>query len=159
MASSRYADFARGETTAVERAHAAGWGASAWSKRDYTHTSIKDALKRKKSSLLLEEAKDDEIKGDEKAKGDAKSEGTKAKGDEKSEDTKNIKGDEKAKGDEQREDTKEIKGGENAKGDEESEGVFEVDGAQMTKGEFIICLLYTSPSPRDRSLSRMPSSA
>ena len=26
-------------------------------------------------------------------------------------------------------------------------------------GEGIICLLYTSPSPRDRSLSRMPSSA
>ena len=25
--------------------------------------------------------------------------------------------------------------------------------------EFISCLLYTSPSPRDRSLSRMPSSA
>ena len=24
---------------------------------------------------------------------------------------------------------------------------------------FVICLLYTSPSPRDRSLSRMPSSA
>ena len=24
---------------------------------------------------------------------------------------------------------------------------------------FLICLLYTSPSPRDRSLSRMPSSA
>ena len=27
------------------------------------------------------------------------------------------------------------------------------------KTEEIICLLYTSPSPRDRSLSRMPSSA
>ena len=26
-------------------------------------------------------------------------------------------------------------------------------------GLFLICLLYTSPSPRDRSLSRMPSSA
>ena len=25
--------------------------------------------------------------------------------------------------------------------------------------QFISCLLYTSPSPRDRSLSRMPSSA
>ena len=25
--------------------------------------------------------------------------------------------------------------------------------------EFCVCLLYTSPSPRDRSLSRMPSSA
>ena len=27
------------------------------------------------------------------------------------------------------------------------------------EGNFINCLLYTSPSPRDRSLSRMPSSA
>ena len=27
------------------------------------------------------------------------------------------------------------------------------------KGQFIICLLYTSPSPRDLSTSRMPSSA
>ena len=27
------------------------------------------------------------------------------------------------------------------------------------EGEMGICLLYTSPSPRDRSLSRMPSSA
>ena len=27
------------------------------------------------------------------------------------------------------------------------------------KGEYLGCLLYTSPSPRDRSLSRMPSSA
>ena len=26
-------------------------------------------------------------------------------------------------------------------------------------GEFLICLLYTSPSPRDRTRSRMPSSA
>ena len=26
-------------------------------------------------------------------------------------------------------------------------------------GHILICLLYTSPSPRDRSLSRMPSSA
>ena len=27
------------------------------------------------------------------------------------------------------------------------------------RGEVSVCLLYTSPSPRDRSLSRMPSSA
>ena len=27
------------------------------------------------------------------------------------------------------------------------------------EGEFVICLLYTSPSPRDGLLSRMPSSA
>ena len=26
-------------------------------------------------------------------------------------------------------------------------------------GQYCVCLLYTSPSPRDRSLSRMPSSA
>ena len=30
---------------------------------------------------------------------------------------------------------------------------------RMTDEEFSACLLYTSPSPRDRSLSRMPSSA
>ena len=28
-----------------------------------------------------------------------------------------------------------------------------------SKGEYKICLLYTSPSPRDATLSRMPSSA
>ena len=28
-----------------------------------------------------------------------------------------------------------------------------------TPEEYVACLLYTSPSPRDRSLSRMPSSA
>ena len=27
------------------------------------------------------------------------------------------------------------------------------------EGEYIFCLLYTSPSPRDRTRSRMPSSA
>ena len=32
-------------------------------------------------------------------------------------------------------------------------------GMTDDKGRFKICLLYTSPSPRDRSLSRMPSSA
>ena len=31
--------------------------------------------------------------------------------------------------------------------------------ARYPGGEFDVCLLYTSPSPRDRSLSRMPSSA
>ena len=30
---------------------------------------------------------------------------------------------------------------------------------QPDKGEIKICLLYTSPSPRDRTRSRMPSSA
>ena len=32
-------------------------------------------------------------------------------------------------------------------------------GAYVTTGQIIPCLLYTSPSPRDRSSSRMPSSA
>ena len=31
--------------------------------------------------------------------------------------------------------------------------------AQNGRGQSIICLLYTSPSPRDATLSRMPSSA
>ena len=30
---------------------------------------------------------------------------------------------------------------------------------KITDGEFGFCLLYTSPSPRDRTRSRMPSSA
>ena len=30
---------------------------------------------------------------------------------------------------------------------------------ELTEGDIIICLLYTSPSPRDATLSRMPSSA
>ena len=34
-----------------------------------------------------------------------------------------------------------------------------VDEYEITIGEDGSCLLYTSPSPRDRSLSRMPSSA
>ena len=33
------------------------------------------------------------------------------------------------------------------------------DGATRCAGNNIICLLYTSPSPRDATLSRMPSSA
>ena len=33
------------------------------------------------------------------------------------------------------------------------------DGEAVVTGTGTICLLYTSPSPRDRSLSRMPSSA
>ena len=33
------------------------------------------------------------------------------------------------------------------------------DECNATYGRIRICLLYTSPSPRDRSLSRMPSSA
>ena len=35
---------------------------------------------------------------------------------------------------------------------------FEIQNIKLTK-ELIICLLYTSPSPRDATLSRMPSSA
>ena len=31
--------------------------------------------------------------------------------------------------------------------------------AEKFGGDYIICLLYTSPSPRDRTRSRMPSSA
>ena len=33
------------------------------------------------------------------------------------------------------------------------------NGYLFKAGEFVICLLYTSPSPRDRTRSRMPSSA
>ena len=33
------------------------------------------------------------------------------------------------------------------------------DGGQIQTSAYRACLLYTSPSPRDRSLSRMPSSA
>ena len=35
----------------------------------------------------------------------------------------------------------------------------EVDKRLAEKGNYEICLLYTSPSPRDATLSRMPSSA
>ena len=34
-----------------------------------------------------------------------------------------------------------------------------ITGTPVTEGELITCLLYTSPSPRDRTRSRMPSSA
>ena len=34
-----------------------------------------------------------------------------------------------------------------------------LDVVNFSHGEFFICLLYTSPSPRDRYGSRMPSSA
>ena len=33
------------------------------------------------------------------------------------------------------------------------------NGGEFFRGEFESCLLYTSPSPRDATLSRMPSSA
>ena len=33
------------------------------------------------------------------------------------------------------------------------------DWSALTTGQSYICLLYTSPSPRDRTRSRMPSSA
>jgi hypothetical protein len=36
------------------------------------------------------------------------------------------------------------------------ENVFDYD---YNNGQFRVCLLYTSPSPRDRTRSRMPSSA
>ena len=35
----------------------------------------------------------------------------------------------------------------------------EVRAIQISKGRLSVCLLYTSPSPRDGLLSRMPSSA
>ena len=34
-----------------------------------------------------------------------------------------------------------------------------VDDSLVERGQFLFCLLYTSPSPRDRTRSRMPSSA
>ena len=34
-----------------------------------------------------------------------------------------------------------------------------VESKEFASGEIYICLLYTSPSPRDRQKSRMPSSA
>ena len=34
-----------------------------------------------------------------------------------------------------------------------------ITGGAQGIGESIVCLLYTSPSPRDRTRSRMPSSA
>ena len=40
-------------------------------------------------------------------------------------------------------------------GGEEAKTISTLDDLSLIKG----CLLYTSPSPRDRSLSRMPSSA
>ena len=33
------------------------------------------------------------------------------------------------------------------------------DGVEALRGKKMVCLLYTSPSPRDGLLSRMPSSA
>ena len=36
---------------------------------------------------------------------------------------------------------------------------YETDGLAAYKQTPLACLLYTSPSPRDRSVSRMPSSA
>ena len=39
------------------------------------------------------------------------------------------------------------------------QGYIDENGEFKNTGEDIICLLYTSPSPRDRQKSRMPSSA
>ena len=36
---------------------------------------------------------------------------------------------------------------------------FEAENKKQLKGNIYLCLLYTSPSPRDLSTSRMPSSA
>ena len=45
--------------------------------------------------------------------------------------------------------------------EEREDGVIETSGEEngTAEGTVQACLLYTSPSPRDRSLSRMPSSA
>ena len=42
---------------------------------------------------------------------------------------------------------------------EESKAAFELLMEGKAKEQEIYCLLYTSPSPRDEALSRMPSSA
>ena len=44
------------------------------------------------------------------------------------------------------------------KGAEAGHGIRRIDG-ELVAMRMGTCLLYTSPSPRDRSLSRMPSSA
>ena len=41
----------------------------------------------------------------------------------------------------------------------QSLGGFAINGVNLTKLQSYPCLLYTSPSPRDRTRSRMPSSA
>ena len=38
-------------------------------------------------------------------------------------------------------------------------GLLDTQNGDITKGEITVCLLYTSPSPRDFVRSRMPSSA
>ena len=42
---------------------------------------------------------------------------------------------------------------------EKNSFIFESVEKGTIKGRYTICLLYTSPSPRDRTRSRMPSSA
>ena len=37
--------------------------------------------------------------------------------------------------------------------------IADTDSVSIHDGEIAVCLLYTSPSPRDATLSRMPSSA
>ena len=41
----------------------------------------------------------------------------------------------------------------------EEREIMDIDEDAFRKGEFKVCLLYTSPSPRDRTRARMPSSA
>ena len=53
----------------------------------------------------------------------------------------------------------EVEGVEGAEGAEERAVEEAVEGARGVRGEIEGCLLYTSPSPRDLSTSRMPSSA
>ena len=40
-----------------------------------------------------------------------------------------------------------------------SQQLISPEGEMLTEGEGKVCLLYTSPSPRDNRVSRMPSSA
>ena len=44
-------------------------------------------------------------------------------------------------------------------GEPNTEAAFMLERWNLAKPEIIACLLYTSPSPRDRTRSRMPSSA
>ena len=43
--------------------------------------------------------------------------------------------------------------------DNDLDGIFNIDELENGTDPFTACLLYTSPSPRDRTRSRMPSSA
>ena len=44
-------------------------------------------------------------------------------------------------------------------GEKQTDGTWRIQGHCIVPNDFRLCLLYTSPSPRDRTRSRMPSSA